>query len=344
MKILLPFVDLYDNNINHPMITGGAELFCRHLNNHFDVTVQQIPIGALKYSIRERNRISLDIIEEANEINADIIVSNFSGSIFSGAKLLESNIPIMIIEHCMYPMRSIYGRWNNADKKGHSVCFVSKSQRNRYKVTAKRLSQRLPSAQHYINPSFCEGEKPEIQDIEYDCVTIGRCYSGKFPFKLHDFIKGTDLNGLVITSKTDYDDDAYYEKNKNRDNTIWNQPYDVVMNTLGKSKTYFSTCVYETWGISSLESLAHGVPIILNCDKTGSHASENISASSRHFKKIKNNDKNALVDAIKSFDVNRKEVQDMTWEKHSLESWKNNFIEIASMTIDKFKTKHKRIT
>ena len=40
MKILLPFVDLYDNNINHPMITGGAELFCRHLNNHFDVTVQ----------------------------------------------------------------------------------------------------------------------------------------------------------------------------------------------------------------------------------------------------------------------------------------------------------------
>ena len=71
MKILLPFVDLYDNNINHPMITGGAELFCRHLNNHFDVTVQQIPIGALKYSIRERNRISLDIIEEANEINAD---------------------------------------------------------------------------------------------------------------------------------------------------------------------------------------------------------------------------------------------------------------------------------
>ena len=82
----------------------------------------------------------------------------------------------------------------------------------------------------------------------------------------------------------------------------------------------------------------------MNCDKTGSHASENIPASSRHFKKIKNNDKNALVDAIKSFDVNRKEVQDMTWEKHSLESWKNNFIEIASMTIDKFKTKHKRIT
>ena len=109
MKILLPFVDLYDNNINHPMITGGAELFCRHLNNHFDVRVQQIPIGALKYSLRERDRISLDIIEEANEINADIIVSNFSGSIFSGAKLLESNIPIMIIEHCMYPMMSILG-------------------------------------------------------------------------------------------------------------------------------------------------------------------------------------------------------------------------------------------
>jgi len=342
MKILLPFVDLYDNDINHSMITGGAELFCRHLNNHFDTQVYQIPIAALKYSIKERKRISRDIIDEANEIDADIIVSNFSGSIFSGVELVKSNIPIMILEHCMYPMLSILGRWNNADKHGHSVCFVSKSQRNRYKIMAKRTSQTLPSAKHFINPSFCDGEKPKIQDVEYDCVTIGRCYKGKDPFKLHRFLKGTGLTKLVITSKTDYDEETYYEKYKDYDDSIWNQPYDAVMNALGKAKTYFSTCDYETWGISSLESLAHGIPIILNCNKTGDHASENIPASSSHFKKIQSNDKSALIDAVKTFQVDRKEVQDMTWEKHNLGSWKNNFTEIASMTIDKFNSNRKK--
>ena len=53
---------------------------------------------------------------------------------------------------------------------------------------------------------------------------------------------------------------------------------------------------------------------------------------------------NALIDAVKTFQVDRKEVQDMTWEKHNLESWKNNFTEIASMTIDKFNSKHKKKT
>ena len=153
-------------------------------------------------------------------------------------------------------------------------------------------------------------------------------------------MKNSNLNGFVITSKTDYDDDAYYERNKHWNNTIWNQPHDAVMDALGKSKTYFSTCNHETWGISALESLAHGVPIILNCDKTGEYASEYIPASSNHCKKIQNNDKDALIDAIKSFDVDRKEIQDMTWEKHNLEKWKSNFTDSVSKTIERFQSSH----
>ena len=205
---------------------------------------------------------------------------------------------------------------------------------------SKRLNQKIPLISGFINPSFCAGEKPEIQDVEYDCITIGRCYKGKDPFKLHRYLKESNLNGFVITSKTTYDDDAYFERNKHWNNTIWNQPHDVVMNALGKSKTYFSTCNYETWGISALESLSHGIPIILNCDKKGEHASEYIPASPTHCKKIPNNDKDAVIDAIKSFDVDRKEVQDMTWEKHNLESWKSNFTNSVSKTIERFQGSH----
>ena len=59
------------------------------------------------------------------------------------------------------------------------------------------------------------------------------------------------------------------------------------------------------------------MPVILNCDNDGDHASEIIPAHKSHYKMIPNNDKDALYDAIKSFDVDRKEVQEMTWEKHN---------------------------
>ena len=131
--------------------------------------------------------MSLGMFKPPGEYGADIIVSNFSGSIFSGAQLVKSNIPIMIIDHVTYPMLSIIGRWDKARKNGHSVFFVSKAQENKYRMMAKRCGQVLPRSKEYINPSFCMGEKPKIQDIEYDCATIGRCYRGKdlLPLPLH---------------------------------------------------------------------------------------------------------------------------------------------------------------
>ena len=74
-----------------------------------------------------------------------------------------------------------------------------------------------------------------------------------------------------------------------------------------------------------------------NCDNDGDHASEIIPADESHYIKIPNNDKDALVNAVKSFDVDRKEVQEMTWEKHSLDGWKKQFSDAVSITIDKFK-------
>ena len=52
---------------------------------------------------------------------------------------------------------------------------------------------------------------------------------------------------------------------------------------------------------------------------------------------IPNNDKDALYDAIKSFDVDRKEVQEMTWEKHNKKKWKSDFENAIDKTIDNFK-------
>ena len=87
-----------------------------------------------------------------------------------------------------------------------------------------------------------------------------------------------------------------------------------------------------------MEALSCGIPVILNSDKDGDHASEIIPADESHYIKIPRDDKDALVKAIKDLkDIDRKEIQEMTWEKHSLKSWKKEFSNNIDKTIENYK-------
>ena len=336
MKILLPFQDPYNHALTHPIVSGGTEMFCKSIYDNFNTTVHQVPYESIDYSMKDKKKISQDIINHAENIGADVIISNFAQAIYCGSEIIKSHIPIMIVEHCIYPMASCITRWNNAIDNGHSVFWVSKWQEKKYKKMAERTNQRVVPITGYVNPSYCK-QKPQINETEYDCGTIGRCDSGKNPFKLKHMTKGRDVSSLVITSSTQLKKDIpYYNKNKYWDDVVWNEPYDKVIDNIAKCNTYFSTWNGETWGITAMEALSCGVPVILNCDNDGDHASEIIPAHKGHYKMIPNNDKDALYDAIKSFDVDRKEVQEMTWEKHSIDGWKLQFADAVNRTIDKF--------
>ena len=336
MKILLPFQDPYNHALTHPIVSGGTEMFCKSIYDNFNTTVHQVPYESIDYSMKDKKKISQDIINHAENIGADVIISNFAQAIYCGSEIIKSHIPIMIDEHCVYPMASCITRWNNAIDNGHSVFWVSKWQEKKYKKMSERTNQRVVPITGYVNPSYCK-QKPQINETEYDCGTIGRCDSGKNPFKLKHMTKGRDVSSLVITSSTQLKKDIpYYNKNKDWDDVVWNEPYDKVIDNIAKCNTYFSTWNGETWGITAMEALSCGVPVILNCDNDGDHASEIIPAHKGHYKMIPNNDKDALYDAIKSFDVDRKEVQEMTWEKHSIDGWKLQFADAVNRTIDKF--------
>ena len=125
---------------------------------------------------------------------------------------------------------------------------------------------------------------------------------------------------------------------------IWNESHDKVIENISKCETFFSTWNKETWGITAMEALSCGIPVILNCDNDGDHASEIIPASPNHFIKISNNNKDELVSAIKSFkNVDRKEIQEMTIEKYSLEKWKSHFANCIDKTVENFKIKNNNL-
>ena len=341
MKILLPFQDPYDRPLSHKIVSGGTEQFCKSIKDNFDTRVFTIPFEQINKNTwtrqTDKNEISQNIIDLAKGMKADIIICNFTQAVFNNKTLIESPVPIMFVEHCIYPITHVIYRWNQAIDKGHSMFLVSKWQEKKYKEMAERTGQRVLPIAGYVNPSYCK-VKPKLVEQEYDCGTIGRCDHRKKPFLLKQMTKGKDIKSLVITSQTQVQSDIkYYERNQHWPDTVWDLPYKEVMENISKCKTYFSTWNGETWGITAMEALSCGIPVILNSDKDGDHASEIIPASPNHFKKIPRDDKDALVSAIKSFDkIDRKEIQEMTWEKHNLKKWKKEFANAIDKTIEIF--------
>ena len=345
MKILLPFQDPYDRPLSHKIVSGGTEQFCKSIKDNFDTRVFTIPFEQINKNTwtrqTDKNEISQNIIDLAEGMKAEIIICNFTQAVFNNKTIIESPVPIMFVEHCIYPITHVIYRWNQAIDKGHSMFLVSKWQEKKYKEMAERTGQRVLPIAGYVNPSYCK-MKPKLIEQEYDCGTIGRCDNGKAPFKLKTMTKGKDIKSLVITSKTQVNADIkYYERNKDCPDTVWDLPYKEVMENISKCKTYFSTWDKETWGITAMEALSCGIPVILNSDKDGDHASEIIPADESHCIKIPKDDKDELVKAIKDLkDVDRKEIQEMTWEKHSLKSWKKEFSNKIDRTIENHKKIH----
>ena len=98
------------------------------------------------------------------------------------------------------------------------------------------------------------------------------------------------------------------------------------LETMSMASCYVSTCPVESWGITVLEALLHGVPVILLCDKSGEHASEIIPAKDWHYKKMdKNCTPDELIEALytsKMFTyTDRLEISEATKQKHSKKKW-----------------------
>jgi glycosyltransferase involved in cell wall biosynthesis len=234
-------------------------------------------------------------------------------------------------------------------EKGGTLSMVSPWQYAGMDKLSKRINEiPLDLNGGYINAAFCNGDEPVYEDLEYDITTIARMNRIKNPYMNHKLSHPNGYHSLILTTTSNLvtsENIHYYKINSHwqyPQETIENLPHADVMEKLAHSKVYFSTCPAETWGITALEALARGLPVILATDSTDTHASECIPAKSEHLVKVRTNIRpvpfKESVDKLLKLSYNeRMEISELTKQKHSKENWIRSLQNLFEQTIERKK-------
>jgi glycosyltransferase involved in cell wall biosynthesis len=335
MKVLMPYIDIGGGGISDPKINGGTELFSRLVNNNFDVEVVNIPWTTTR---NENPKYVNTIRAIAEDKKCDIILSNNIKSVC--LKLIQDiGIPIMHITHTNYGLMKAPELLRNFTNFGHSIYGVSDSNIAYMSRLSKRLHEPEVEYSGTIAPAYCSYDLEVNKTPTNNIVTVGRSNSYKGPFTLIDKIRGGKYNPIVITSRgVDEDSVEYYDKNKQKPH-ILDLNHNEVMNHLQNASASMITCTKETFGIAALESLSVGTPVLIKCDKSGTHASAEIAADSSHYCLFPATEKSdtILTYVDKLVKVDRNEIKQMTQEKHSKKNWVNNLSNAFDTTVEKYK-------
>lgn len=366
MKIVIPYINFQGRSFNDPVMIGGLEYFIKRINDHYDnvkvVELTDYILDGSKKPIKSKKlvkQINNMVKNIALDYNADVIVSNWLFSIISGAGMMDSPIPIIHIEHTNSAMMSAVISLHRIKKNGHSVFLVNPYQKNYYDAYAKRLKIDQVEFDGYVEPAFLCGEKPKVQDNpEFDCVTIGRCDPlYKMPYRIKSMLEGTNFRTLLMSNPERHDGRnkkcyEYWMKNKHWDDCLYDLPHGEVIKNLSRGRTYFMTWADECFPIVGLEALSCGLPLIINTRMSENrgpvikqnfkyplHGGDLWAVDKSHSINIMHNSKEELIDAINKFkDIDRQEIQDITWEKYTEKRWKSILDNAIDKTIENFKS------
>jgi len=317
MKILMPFKVHDGKKITDNKVMGGLERFAQLLYYAFKdhPTITIVPYEITKET-RESGRALIQMAGGANTDAGkliqfgdepsgafDLILSNYEEETYTTRLIEATKLPVVWIYHTAYD--GTFGRVKSirlfkkfTDMDGH-LYFVSEHQKRIYDVESVRLMEHpVEKIKGFVNPAHCTGDEFVSNKFNYDVSTIARTSYMKDPFYVHrqlDSVNSVHTSVVVTTGghhlesgkeKKYYEENLKYNETTAPRTTFRDLPYIDGIKTMANTKVFISTWPLETWGITSLESLSHGVPTILLTDSTGTHASEGIAADSSHIRLI----------------------------------------------------------
>lgn len=329
----MPYVSLRGHTIDSDVVLGGIERFQQLVYQNISGVIP-VPIPKDERLSKDASKIIRDYVEKHQP---DVIFTNAANTSLSSG-LLRYGIKMVHIHHePLERTMMLIGTCENLVKMmdaGVDVYFVSQHQYEFFDENCNRLlSRSLGKIKGFINSAFADDNAAPDPEIVYNLSTIGRNIASKDPFWVHKKMSGSNLSSLVLTSKPQKyksdDHNDYVEKNSNwqaPQHTRYGLTHTENMKYVAKSGSFASTWPLESWGITALESLSHGVPTILLTDSTNKHASEAIAADSSHVLKLrKSSSKEEVIKAVNDFNqlsyADRVAISTATKTKHSKELW-----------------------
>ena len=331
MKILMPVL-MWENasfKLGDGTILGGVERFQNLVYENIDGI---IPVY-IAYHERTRNRVIKKLQAAAEEHSANAIFWNTARG-YSVASL-DLGLPVVMLNHDPgdrgNPAMARYTNLRSFVDGGGKLFCVSADQHRKSDVQSMRMNgHTIGDVQGYIPSAFASGDEQVSEEVLYDAITIGRTEEGKHPFWLHAKLKSSPLTSCVLTRNALTEKQMRYG-NKHQH---WTAPrftfrdlnHADTMKALSAGSVYVSTCPYESWGITALEALAHGLPLVLVTDGSGTHASQNVAAADSDYalisKSIKLREFEELLERYRALNhSDRLAISDRTKAKHSKANW-----------------------
>jgi hypothetical protein len=334
MKILMPVIQHQGKNISldSDTILGGVEMFQKLVYQNIDGV---IPVY-ISYEDRMNRNTSSIILKAINEYKPDIIFTNHFNRTYT-VGFQQFDLPVVWLNHSP-GIRSIYNVESVKAKaefaaNGGSIYFVSKDQHNKLNSISNRIiGTDILNVFGYINSCFSDGTETVGTRKCYDAVTVGRSDPTKNPYLLHKKLETSRLSSCVITSDPLFaseNQDQYAKLNEKWGDprfTVKNMPHNISMSYLSSGKVYVSTCPVESWGITALEALTRGLPLVLVTDSSGTHGSQAVADRDTDYIMVPTNVSNTefetAINSLKDLTFEQRlDISNRTKAKHSKENW-----------------------
>ena len=341
MKILVPYTTHFKlQGERKGVVAGGIEKFCYDIFDNFEET---IPLS-ITTEIKESRRTKQVIRDAINKHKPDMILFN---NPWWGRMMLSFSIPLILVVHepLVRDIRFVdFGNiLKELNENGTHIYFVSPNQHEYHVNLAKRINNvDFGPVKGYINSSYLKEDMPFVEEHTWDVITVGSQDPMKSPFTVKKKLEKSKLVSAVMTNDAVYKSptiNKYIEDNKHWDYVIRGATHDKVLHNVASSRVYVSTCTHESWGITTMEALGCGVPVLVCTDQSGKHSSLSIAADPSHIAKVErsvNNDifEERIEELYKTTKQNRKDIQEQSIKKHHLNNWKKSIDNIINKRFD----------